>query len=520
MTQNKKRKASALHESHFEPVTKGFYIEKAPGEDMTGIDESMTRLCASVSGQIYSSSKAEDFKLSIGDIKAEVVHFEDHGSPFEHATPNLAVVVSGSTMILGWQGSSNISDFITDFHMVPIVSNRWSNISNEIKIHGGFASIIENDLALLDTTIVQLMNDQKPKITEVIMTGHSLGGALGQVAQLCVQAALHDESSIWSQYKKNIAPEFKVRTVAFSAPMSISTVPANRSQKTTDFLKEIADKSCNIVYHLDIVPRAFSLLSFIDKALKNVIEGVEGAEIFKQLNLPRVASVFVSVQDELAKVFTGVKENKDIVNIRAVAYTFNHYGNIIHYESNASQPIMYRDFNHNVATCDKKFSDLEWKDQDTRMNLIGNLTHDHNNTVRGPGLAYHICDDKLAGKCYMMDEFEVSKNSHDIGKPIRFTDFNDCVEKAKKAMHNASYAAVAVWDKSTNGKEKFKNKGTLYIKEGIPGKSKYASPLRGGFWYREVKNKATFWRTACLNDLIEKEAEGADIHKGVVELKL
>lgn len=516
MTQGTKRKADVLEESAFEPETNGFYIKHAPDKAMTGVEQKMTRLCASVAGQIYNSSEASDFDLSIeGEIKADVVHFEDHGTPYEDVTPNFAVVVSGSTMILGWQGSTTISDFITDFHMVPVLSSRWSKVSKEIKVHGGFISIIENDLALLDTTIVQKMKDNK--ITELIMTGHSLGGALGQVAQLCVQAALHDETSIWSQYKKN-TPDFIVRTVAFSAPMSISTV-APTSLETTNFLKEVAAKSCNIIYHLDVVPRGFSQLEFIDGALKNIIDGIDGSAVFKSLGIPSLASIFVNVQDQVLDLYKEVKDNKSTQNIVEVAKTFNHYGNIIYYGSNAAQPVMYRDFNHDKASCDKSFSDLKWEPQDDRMDLVGNLTHDHNNTVRGPGLAYKIPDEKLAGKCYMMDEFEVLKNFNDVGSPIPFTSFSDCVKKAKEGMHSASYAAVAVWEKSENGKEKFKMPGTLYIKKCVPGKSEDAKSVGAGFWNKGVKNKATFWRTACLGDWVEERSPAADIHDGVVELK-
>eukprot|EP00551_Chaetoceros_affinis_P019515 CAMPEP_0203729082 /NCGR_PEP_ID=MMETSP0092-20131115/15770_1 /ASSEMBLY_ACC=CAM_ASM_001090 /TAXON_ID=426623 /ORGANISM="Chaetoceros affinis, Strain CCMP159" /LENGTH=46 /DNA_ID= /DNA_START= /DNA_END= /DNA_ORIENTATION= len=46
---------------------------------MSGVDETMTRLCASIAGQIYGASKAEDFKLNVlFTIRADVVHFEDH----------------------------------------------------------------------------------------------------------------------------------------------------------------------------------------------------------------------------------------------------------------------------------------------------------------------------------------------------------------------------------------------------------------------------------------------------------
>lgn len=509
--QGTKRKADALEENPLTPCnTNGFYIKHAPEKDMTGVDPSMTRLCASVAGQIYSSNQDSDFKLSIGDIKADVVHFEDHGNPYGGVTPDMVVVVSGTTMIIGWQGTSDLNDWITDFHMVPITSARWSNISKEIKVHAGFASIIENDLECLDSLIVKKMEENN--ITELIVTGHSLGGALAQVAHLCIQAALHDESSIWSQYKKKEAT-FSVRTVAFSAPMSISTIASPLSAEMKTFFNEIAVRSCNIVYHLDFFPRLLSGLDFVNEVAENIIEGVNDI-----VNLPSIISRFVNLSDIAAEKFKDLKKNENIKPIIAVLKTFNHYGNIIYYQNDAAKPVVYRDYNHDEASCDKKFSDLEWEHQDIEKDIINNLAHDHTHTVRGPGLAYNIPDYKLAGKCYMMDEFEIMKNNHDVGE-VQFTNFNDCVKKAKEAMHNASYAAVAVWDKGDQGKAKFERPGTLYIKNCVPAQSTNAN-VQGVNWFNQgVKNKATFWRSNGLNDWVKEKSPAADIHDGIVELK-
>ena len=482
---------------------------------MTGIDSSMTRLCASVAGQIYSSSQNSDFRLSIADIKADVVHFENHGDAYGGVTPDMAVAVSGTTMIIGWQGSSSVNDWITDSHIVPITSARWSNVSKEIKVHGGFASIIENDLECLDSLIVKKMEESK--ITELIVTGHSLGGALAQVAHLCIQAALHDESSIWSQYKKKEAA-FSVRAVAFSAPMSISTIASSISAETKTFLDEIAARSCNIIYHLDVVPRLLSELDFINNALQNIIDGIDDKKVLSKLPFSSIISRFFNLSELAADKFEDLKESENIKPTIAVLKTFNHYGNIIYYQNDAAKPVVYRDYNHDEASCDKKFSNLKWEPQDIKKNIIGNLGHDHNQTVRGPGLAYNIPDVNLAGKCYTMDEFEIMKNNHDV-RSVQFTSFNDCVKKAKEGMINSSYGAVAVWDKATQGRAKFDRPGTLYIKKCVPGCSTNADAQGANWLNRGVKNKATFWRSAGLNDWVEEKSAAADIHDGIVELK-
>jgi len=516
MSTGTKRKADSLEESPLKPETVGFYTKHTPDKIMTGVDENMFRLCASVAGQIYNSNKAEDFQLSIGNIKADVLHFEDH-APLEEVTPNFVVAKSGSTLILGWQGSSSTADWFSNFSFSPILSNRWSNVSKEIRVHGGFAAIIENELALLETTIVKMMEEHK--ITEVIMTGHSLGGALAQVAQLFVQAALHNESSTWSQYKKNFAPGFAVRNIAFSAPSSICSIASSPvSPETTNFLKEVATNSCNTIFYMDIVPRLLGQLSFVKLALENLIDGVDSRKLFRSLNIPAAAARFFDLQEMATDALDTTKEKLE-AEIK-VLQKFKHYGNIIYYESDVSEPVVYRDFNHDKASSAKNFADLEWEPQDVSMNLVGNFgLHDHNHTVRGPGLAYNIFDEEPRTACYMMDEVEITKGV-DVGSPIPFTDFSDCVKKAKEAMHNASYAAVAVWDGSQTGKEKFENPGKLYIKKNVPGTSEAAGVRKAGRRNRDVYSKAVFWRNACLADWTEKGLSAANIHNGVMELKM
>jgi len=162
--------------------------------------------------------------------------------------------------------------------------------------------------------------------------------------------------------------------------------------------------------------------------------------------------------------------------------------------------------------------DLKYRPQGKELNIIGNLTQYHLQTVRGPGLAYNIPDTHLGGKCYLMDEFEILKGTNDK-YAVEFNNFEECVALAKEHMHTPSYAAVAVFDTKDRGIEKFKSPGTLYIKSDIPGKSRNASAEQAGFLKWGVYNKVTFWRSAALADWVESGEPFADMHDGVVELK-
>jgi len=520
-----KRKASELDEK-YDPngETYGHYTKIVPEESMTYVTKPMTRLCASVSGQIYAAENKEDFKLSTDEIIAKAIHYENHGDPFGNVTPPMAVVISGNIMILGWQGSTTISDGITDFHLVPVSSSRWAERSTEVKAHGGFLSVIENDLTCQESFLIKKMEEHK--ITEVITTGHSLGGGMAQVAHLCIQGELSNPNSAWSRYQEKV-PNFIVRSLAFSAPMSISTASSVK-EDTTKFLHEVASRSVNIIFSMDIVPRGFSELEFIHAVIKDVIDDVNIPDVLKELNVSipgaGLVSRFIGAEKQIKDGFENLIQKDSVQNITSVCKTYRHYGNIIYYESDAAKPMLVRDYNHEPKITIKKFNDLKYSNKlSGSFDIIRYLTNDHLQTVRGPGLAYEIPQKSLAGKTYMLDGFEILEGYHDV-KHLDFNGKEDLIKKLKENMYLASYAAVAVWDnKNIATEDKFKDgaKGTLYFKDYVPGKSDDAK-VDGGSWFgrSDTKHKATFWRTPALNDWVNSYTSiNSDKLPGIIELK-
>merc|ERR1712038_196213 len=90
----------------------GFKIHTCPSKEDTGVEESITRLAAAMSGQIYAHKDTSSFDVSTKDTDAEVVVCDNHEG-LSVALPTFAAAVSGKTMVLAWQGSATLMNFVT-----------------------------------------------------------------------------------------------------------------------------------------------------------------------------------------------------------------------------------------------------------------------------------------------------------------------------------------------------------------------------------------------------------------------
>ena len=175
------------------------FIQKLPPQSMTGVAPFMTRLCATVTAGFYINAidksgkiiepkmpTQESFQnLTAGYTAAqlqelcglptepELVYFSAHGI-YGVTNPPVTMVVADTTMIIAWRGSTSIEDFVRDVGFYISSSQRWKKCGQIVKCHGGFLSLVEN--FMIDTEAFILKTIQKRKITELIFTGHSLGG--------------------------------------------------------------------------------------------------------------------------------------------------------------------------------------------------------------------------------------------------------------------------------------------------------------------------------------------------------
>lgn len=478
----------------------GFKVKHFPSKEDTGVDLPILKLAASVAGQIYSADEKEDFDLSTPELDVEVLLLDRHGEN-SIVTPDFAMVKTGQTLVLGWQGSTSTMDFIIDVALTPISNGRLSHVSKDLKIHAGFQSIIENDITNHDEAIVAAMKEHN--ITTLVTTGHSLGGALAQVAQVFIEAEMLKDGSIWKKYSDE-TPGFGTKAVCFSAPQSIAynfALEKNAGNaKLNEFLKKIDENSCNVVYGTDVVPRGFSHLKFIDDSIKELIDDTSSS-IKDQGFLQSFGAKLIGFAD---KVTTGYEEKlkKPQQELFKACGNYRHYGKIISYHDDSSPPMICRDYTNEEQKSKGlgRFGDIQWEET---PDVVGKITHDHNFTVRGPGLAYNIPEGNggLSSRLYYQHEVAILQDGkNDIGDVIPVDGWEDCLQKAKKYLDKASMGAVVEWENS--GDKMFEGKGRMILKKDVP-KSVDSAGKAESSWIFGKQTSTTFWRTPALSDVTD-----------------
>jgi cytochrome oxidase Cu insertion factor (SCO1/SenC/PrrC family) len=221
-------------------------IQNAPTPAMTGVDEILTRVCAALSGQMYTAKAKEDFDLSIDDRKVEVILFDDNGELAE-TTPPMAIATTGDTMIIGWRGSSTLMDWVMDFAFAPMASRSWMHTAPCVRAQGGYCALVENYMGKHESFILSQI--QSRGIKELLLTGHSLAGGVAQVAHCFIEGERLSPRSPWNACTRAMK-SLAVRCISFSAPMT--TVNLCRNDKaSTKFLQNVGNNMANIIYESD-----------------------------------------------------------------------------------------------------------------------------------------------------------------------------------------------------------------------------------------------------------------------------
>jgi hypothetical protein len=168
-----------------------------------------------------------------------------------------------------------------------------------------------------------ILREITSSVKEVILTGHSLAGGLAQVAQLAIQGQLQKEGSAWCKLKGEVT----VRSIAFAAPMTIlceSTL--DNAEVANDFLKSIAETSCNIVYGCDVVPHGPGDLEYLNKAWRPSLTDV---------------STWLMTFLKLAFSFSFDKLSRE--DLAKFLVMYHHVGKIIYYSGKKPKPVVLRD---------------------------------------------------------------------------------------------------------------------------------------------------------------------------------
>lgn len=386
------------------------FIEHLPSEDMVGVEKDLLQLCATISGATYGGASESDFKdilLSKPEIKQAfpnlVVRFYQNGvtvgrngmlGAFSMNAPTLAAVTVGDVLILGWRGSVTIKDFIAD---ASIDSVGPFNGLKGLEVQEAYFSLIKKQylkyhykdiINFVKGTYSMVPNKNVKdgiKIKRIILTGHSLGGGIAQVAHFCLTSPIR---FLWkdmvAQIKSN---NVVVKTIAISSPMT--TVFKNQEEDdgsnpgsyglptaTQDFLKNnVFGNMCNILYKADVVPRGYSNVNFI----KDFVNAF-GDELSKETTgiAAMLAQGFVKFANRAVTDGDG--------SVLKQASKYHHVGKLLYYSAADAKPQEYIDVVGLDTTSAKNFRTLQYQGPNEGVAEYG--LENHMFLVTGPGLCF------------------------------------------------------------------------------------------------------------------------------------
>jgi len=354
-----------------------------PTKEMTGVETHICRLAATMAQQCYDiqRDKKDTFKLSTKDHEVETILVTKQGK-FQPTSPTFGAAVCGDTMILAWRGSDMDGapmDFINDMAFSPCTNIAWRNHAKTLKLHGAMTSLCANDIATYEETIIA--ECKKRGIKEIVTTGHSLGGGIAQVAHTILRAQIQEESSPWSELNGDV----NVRSVVFSAPMT-TVLLEEYTEKTEQFMEEINDNSCILIFSNDPVPRCYGYISFIEDIVDDVIPYLSSTAA-KKVPVPNFL-LQRTLDKFMKKKVVGLMENERFNDLLTVMAEYVHPGNIIYYESPESRPRVLGDRGFAYVGQDTDtFRSVRYKGE-KNVNPLDEILAWHNDIIGAPGLSY------------------------------------------------------------------------------------------------------------------------------------
>jgi len=308
-------------------------------EEMTGIDADLTKACASISGQMYGARSPESFKLP-SKLGVEVVLYKDSSNgDFKGTQSGMAVAIKGSTMMVAWHESKaavrQTVDVAMDGPFASMASSKaWQHTAPFVRAQGGMLALVENYMSLYEKEIQEEI--AKRGIENVVLTGHSLGGGIAQVAHLYLQGECEKEHSDWQAVASKSS--LKIHTVAFAAPMT--TVNLKRDDgASARFIDQVGQSMCCFVYEMNAVPQEYDSVHFVNEVLKSAIPEVvlDSFKVFKLSNLlfhpfqHQIERAKRRIEDKMVSVIEG---NKELIGVMVL---YRHIGKVIYYKNDETE---------------------------------------------------------------------------------------------------------------------------------------------------------------------------------------
>jgi len=381
----KDKKSVASHLKRTPDETGAYTVFKhIPTKEMTGISPDMTQLCATLSSRLYDATEIDELHIKTVDDFEAVPFIFDNGGAFNQTSSPFGVVITGKTMILGWRGTSGLMDQLNDVACAPQSSMMWRKHAETIKAQGAMTSVAADDLVTHENDIIKKIIDDG--ITEIITTGHSLGGGVAQVANLILSAQTEDETSPWHKIiEKN--GNISIRSMCFEPPMTTVLVAKEEKKhpESEAFVESLISRSCLTVFGNDPVPRSYGYLTFLEDFAQNC----EAEIASDKLHIPKVAQQMFHMRGQLTHLIDEKTDNNEFRWLMAVGSKYVHLGNIIHYENKDAMPRILHDkgaFFKNKAGLKNVFRSVKYEKCDAPLDTF--VKDWHNLPVAGPGISF------------------------------------------------------------------------------------------------------------------------------------
>lgn len=342
-----------------------------------GVNQDILELCAGLSFLSYDTKQLSEYENDLKEwnlCKEKFpdlsVRFYQKGKTTPGNPPLFIGITTGSILILCWRGTHTPGDALKDVELdstapfegqtLEVQKDLYNTIKNNYK--SNFKSIkdfVKGEYSQVKGTQAK---DGVP-IKRIILTGHSLGASIANVAHLCLKLPSKD----WNDLVQTCKDETVcVQTIAFSAPMSIIVDNKSNGLKTL-IQREIYPNMINILYGGDVVPRLYSDLEYIQEFVDDINIGneklpgnaVRGCIRYVLIKCGLLSNV--TTLDEAVKVLVDFADKEVLVNNAEQAKRYGHIGKILIIRSHNATTSTY-DLYDDIHDSKKSFRSIKYSE--------------------------------------------------------------------------------------------------------------------------------------------------------------